>query len=82
MDRANKGCDLFKGKHNLASFLKESVGKRNKEENEVRQHTEKIIDLIRFTPGEPITAVEDPLFDYYNFEVISRSFLREQVILL
>lgn len=93
VDRANEACALFLGQHNMASFLKLPSHTRIPENYPIR--TIRNIDLVRITAGnnnplepqthrfsgEPFSELPDPSFDHYNFEVVSKSFLRQQVTL-
>ncbi|CAD5226753.1 unnamed protein product [Bursaphelenchus xylophilus] len=73
--KSNKACEMLMGTHNVASFLKHPLRVRGTEWQGVMRN----IDLIRIVSGEPITGIEDPHFEYFNFEVISKSFVREQI---
>ncbi|CAD5219714.1 unnamed protein product [Bursaphelenchus okinawaensis] len=77
VEKANEACRILSGINNIASFMKDPLSQRRKYIKKL--HVQKELNLVRFTQGEPINGIEDPHFDYYNFEVVSRSFVREQI---
>jgi len=78
--RANEACSMFVGHHNMASYFKFSAKdqRRMTDDLEVKR-TERGMDVVRVVGGEEFCGMSDSQFTYYNFEVISRSFLREQI---
>jgi tRNA U38,U39,U40 pseudouridine synthase TruA len=76
--RANEICKKMEGTHNMGSFFKASKKIWNSL-NPSPTYTYRTMNLVRVTPGSPICDFPDESFSYYNFEVVSRSFLREQV---
>uniref|UniRef100_A0AC35UGB2 tRNA pseudouridine synthase n=1 Tax=Rhabditophanes sp. KR3021 TaxID=114890 RepID=A0AC35UGB2_9BILA len=80
IEKANKACEMFKGHKNVASFYKHPERERKREMSEGMsfQSTWRNFLLVNMTKGAP-KKIENELFDYININIISRSFVREQI---
>ncbi|KAI6175513.1 TRNA pseudouridine synthase [Aphelenchoides bicaudatus] len=76
--KANEACKKLDGLKNLASFFK--LPQRMQPLLPMRDKmTDRYVNLIQVIHGSEISSVPDPNFEHYNLEVVSRSFLREQI---
>lgn len=74
--RAHKACSLFQGTQNMASFMKHP--ERDRRRQKEYPSTIKHLMHIGVSPGSP-KFPDDNCFAFYDFSIISRSFLREQI---
>uniref|UniRef100_A0A0M3IEY7 tRNA pseudouridine synthase n=1 Tax=Ascaris lumbricoides TaxID=6252 RepID=A0A0M3IEY7_ASCLU len=74
--KAQQACSIFKGTHNMASFFKHRERDRRKE----NEYPSAIRHMrhVAITGGEP-RCIDDADHAFYDFSIISTSFLREQV---